>query len=492
MASNYPTLELPPKVLTYGLLVSGLAAIVYAIVTQKILIAFAIMGAPMGFLILAYSVRNPRFAYLLYATYSYYMTAIMRYSRQDGLSVVLDILLVFMALCIVFNISSKRTDIHLANAVNYLTVGYVVWILFILMEFLNPLTHHDQMIFGVRVWILGIPVLYIISSLLADKPKMLKKGLIILGVFTITAFLKLLYQKYRWFDAAEAEWLMAGGWVTHILSTGIRYFSIFSDAGNFGANMGMIAIVYSIVSFNTPKKWLRVFYLMIAIMGVIGMFMSGTRGAIVIPFGGLILYCLLSKSFKIMLISAFAGIILYSFFAFTDIGNENGFIRRMRTAFRPTEDSSFNVRVENQKKIGIYLATHPWGAGLGKGVPRTMLVRDVFVDDNIPPDSFFVNIWMQTGFVGLILYIAIYSIVLLRCCYLIMFRVKNKELRHTLAALLCGVFGIWLNGYVGRGMGMPPNNFLIAAALAFVLNGPYMDRQITENEMITHKTEPQQ
>lgn len=490
MASNYPTLELPPKVLTYGLLVSGLAAIVYAIVTQNILIAFAIMGAPMGFLILTYSVHNPRFAYLLYATYSYYMTAIMRYSRQDGLSVVLDILLVFIILCIIFNISSKRTDIHLPNAINYLTVGYVVWILFILIEFLNPLTRHDQMIFGVRVWILGIPVLYIVSSLLADKPKMLKKGLIILGLFTITAFLKLLYQKYRWFDAAETEWLMKGSWITHLISTGIRYFSIFSDAGNFGANMGMIAILYSIVSFNTRKKLLRVFYLVIAIMGVIGMFMSGTRGAIVIPFGGLALYCLLSKSLKTMLISIFAVIMLYAFFAFTDIGNENGFIQRMRTAFQPAKDASFDTRLNNQKKISTYLAMHPWGTGIGGGIPRTMLVDGHYVDDNIPPDSFYVNIWMQTGIVGLLLYLTIYITVLLRCCYLIMFRVKNKELRHTLAALLCGVFGIWLNGYVGEGMGMPPNNFLIAAALAFVLNGPYMDRQITENEMITHKTEP--
>jgi hypothetical protein len=63
-----------------------------------------------------------------------------------------------------------------------------------------------------------------------------------------------------------------------------------------------------------------------------------------------------------------------------------------------------------------------------------------------------------------------------------MFRIKDKKLRHTLAALLCGVFGMWLNGYVGRGMGMPPNSFLIAASLAFVLNGPYIDSQLTDKK----------
>ena len=52
-----------------------------------------------------------------------------------------------------------------------------------------------------------------------------------------------------------------------------------------------------------------------------------------------------------MVISAFAVIMLYAFFAFTEIGDGNALIRRMRTAFRPQEDTSFNVRIENQKLI---------------------------------------------------------------------------------------------------------------------------------------------
>ena len=40
-------------------------------------------------------------------------------------------------------------------------------------------------------------------------------------------------------------------------------------------------------------------------------------------------------------------------------------IRRMRTAFKPTEDASFNVRIENQKIIAHYLKKHPMGAGIG-------------------------------------------------------------------------------------------------------------------------------
>lgn len=55
--------------------------------------------------------------------------------------------------------------------------------------------------------------------------------------------------------------------------------------------------------------------------------------------------------------------------------------------------------------------------------------------------------------------ISIYAVVLLRCCYIVMFRIHNKELRQTLAAFTCATFGILISGYTGEAPGMPPTNF---------------------------------
>ena len=484
MASVTRLRELSPRSITYLVLATGLIVIAYTLIFDKMIILAAVAFLPLITIVLNYCIQKPKFSYLLYTTYIYYLTAIMRYSRKEGLSVVSDILLVFIFLSILLFAIRHKSQMQFSHAINFVTISYVIWILYILIQFVNPSTGTDSetIITNIRTWCLGIPVLYIVSSILLDNPKTIRSGLIIIGLFTLTAFLKLLYQKYRWFDEAETEWLMKSSWFTHILPTGIRYFSIFSDAGNFGSNMGMVTIVYGIVTFHTQNRWLRLFYLSVALMGVIGMFMSGTRGAIIVPLAGLALYCLISKSIKIMGISAIVFLILYSFFTFTEIGNDNGLIRRMRTAFTPTEDASFNVRVENQKKIAEYLETNPWGAGLGKGVERIQYIDGQFVVDNIPPDSYYVNIWMQMGNSGLIIYIAIYAAILLRCCYIIMFRIRDKQLRNILAALLCGVFGMWLNGYVGRGMGATPSAFMIAASLAFVMNGPFMDKQILLKE----------
>lgn len=482
--NQYPIRELPPKALLYFLLIVGLVVLTVAIITQNLMMAAVITCFPLASIILIYGLQTPRFGYLLYATYAYYFMVIMRYSRKEGLSVGLDILLFYMFISILFITISKKSDIKVSNAINVLTVTYCIWILFILVQFINPGTHSEGITAGIRNWILGTFILYIVSSLLLDSPKMLKRGLIVWGIFTITAFLKLLYQRYVGFDHAERIWLINGGATTHILHSGIRYFSFFSDAGNFGPHMGIITIVYSITGFHTSQKWLAWFYRGIALMGLIGLLMSGTRGAIIVPLGGIALYCLLCKSVKVMTTSAIIGLFLFVFFAFTNIGNGNSFIRRMRTAFQPTQDASYNVRIENREQIAEYLKTLPLGIGLGEDIPKLWPAKDgSYTQGTLPPDSYYVSIWIQTGIIGLVLQLIIYGIVLLRCCYIVMFCIQNRELMHTLAALTCGVFGMWLNGYVGEGMGQPPTNFVIVASLAFVMNGIYIDKQISKQNL---------
>ena len=71
------------------------------------------------------------------------------------------------------------------------------------------------------------------------------------------------------------------------------------------------------------------------------------------------LYCLLCRNIKVIISSIIAGGLIFCFFSFTNIGDNYSMIRRMRTAFKPTEDASFNVRIENQKKIAQYLKKHP-------------------------------------------------------------------------------------------------------------------------------------
>lgn len=472
--------HLPPKALIYFLLIGGLAALAYAIVNLNMIMACMVVCLPFALLLLGYGLVTPRFVYLLYATYAFFFTGAMRYIRMDKLSVGLDILLVYLALSLVIVTYYKNNkEFKWSSAVNVYTVSYIAWVFFSIFQLTNPGIDSDGIETAFRKWIVGSLALYALASVVSNTWRTLQNGLMLVGIFIFIAFIKVLWQRYIGFDSAEKIWLYVDGKATtHILYSGIRYFSYFTDAANFGTIMGIVTVVYPIIGLTTTNRLRKIFYISIGIMGVIGMFMSGTRGALVVPGAGYILYCLLCKNIRIFSFTASFGILIFIFLAFTDIGNGNQFIRRARTAIQPTEDASFNVRIRNRQEIAEYLKNHPWGVGISEDIPKLWVDGETYTEGTLPPDSFFVYIWIQTGLFGLILYIGIYAVVLLHCCYTILFKIQDKKLRHALAAFICAVFGTLVCGYVANSPGMPPTNFLIVAMIAFVMNGTYIDQQL--------------
>lgn len=482
--TKYSNIDWTPKGMVYLLFGVSLIAMVYGLTTSNWLIFTIVSLFPLGAIILIYITEKPMLSYFLFGFIVCYFSAIYRYSQIEKLSVIIDIALGVSMLSILINVVNYHKSYPWQNAFNILTITQFIWISYILICLLHPNIQIYDLVANRGVF-LTFPLSYIISSILLFKFKQLKITLFLLGLFILTAAIKVYWQKTRGFDGTEIAWLMNdGGWVTHLLSTGIRYFSFYSDAGNFGSSMGMFTITFGILTFVSKRKASFLFCFGAATFAAIGMIMSGTRGAMVVPFGGLILYCLLSKNIKMITTSFIAGGLLFCFFYFTDIGNENPFIHRMRTAFRPTEDASFNVRLSNQKRFTYYLKDKPFGIGLGGEIVDIDRLGESTDEKTIPTDSFFVGIWVEGGIVGLSLYIALQVLILLRCVYLIMFKIKNKQLSQILAALMSGVFGIWLNGYVGSGMGMYPSSFIITIFIVYTLNSVYMDKELKNNEII--------
>lgn len=468
-------------VMTAVILVSGLATIAYFGMSGNISYIFLVALFPLLALFFGISIKRPIISLLTYGIIAGFWGAIVRILlRYSNVSAILEVALIYFFVCMLFHAFTSR-DLNWKRAVNAMTIGYAVWFLFCFMEVLNPRGLTEAWI-NTRGFYPSTLLFTIFCSVLLSKYKLIKVLIMALAVFTIIAFIKIMIQKYIGFDQYEITWLYASGsYTTHLLSTGIRYFSIFSDAGNSGSNMGNITIVYAIIAFNTPGKKLRFFYLLISILGLIGMFMSGTRGAMIVPLGGLVLFCLIIKNIKLTLTGGLLGIIIYTFFAFTYIGEGNQFIRRMRTAFRPGDDASFNVRLENQKLIAEYLKDKPFGEGMGLAGVEAQKYGERYIT-MIPVDSYYVKIWVQTGIVGLIIHIAILLTMLLWGCYLVMFRVKDKQLKMMLTAMLCGLFGLMLSAYGNQFFSQPNTQFILFTFMAFILNGPYMDRQLAEEK----------
>lgn len=470
------------SIVIYALLLGGLLAMAYALIFKGLFFFICIALAPLAILIFLFGIKKPMLSYILYIAISCYFSALYRYSGIQGLSGILEITLLFCLFSLIINVISNHQTYPWRNGFNLLTITYFIWMCYCFLILLTPSANVSNLL-GKRSVFISLPITYIISSILLCSTKKIRITLYLFSIFVVTAVFKAYWQKQKGFDSTEIQWLLSGAWHTHILQSGIRYFSFFTDAGNFGPCMGLFTLIFGIAASVSSKKIIRYYFLIISLLAGIGLMMSGTRGAIVVPLGGIFLYFLMSKSIKTMAICVIVGSIIFSFFYFTDIGEENIFIRRMRTAFRPTEDASFNVRVENQKRFAYYLQDKPFGVGVGGVVVDTERLL-ILEEEFIPTDSFYVDIWVEGGIVGLCLYIGLQATLLIWCCYILMFKVKNKQLRQLLSAMLCCVFGIWINGYVSRSFGFLPSSIIIAIFLSFIMNAIYIDRQIKKDEII--------
>ena len=110
---------------------------------------------------------------------------------------------------------------------------------------------------------------------------------------------------------------------------------------------------------------------------------------------------------------------------FTNIGQGNNQIRRMRSAFN-RNDASANVRDINKTAISKYMKDAPWGIGIGifsKDIPAWNKFKIV---SQIPPDSEYVFIWVRTGWVGVTWFALMNALVLGGACWTVLSKLKNR------------------------------------------------------------------
>jgi len=475
--NRIPSFSLSQTFLYLGLSL-GLFVIGYLILHMAFLWSILFSILPVAFLLLLLLLKNPNHALVLLFIVNYLIMGIPRYVPEIKGGIVMDglIALTFAGLLITWFFSH---DFPWSNLKNGLMFAVSIWFIFCLLNIFNPIAPMGAWIIGIRRtagYFILIPVL---TFLLFHRSKDMKMIIIIWSVLILLAVLKAIIQKYYGFDYAEKYWLYVDGKAkTHILYSGIRYFSFFTDAANFGCSMAFSMVFFSISAFFVKQKFLKYYYFLISLAAAYGMLISGTRAAIAVPFAGYTLFCLLSgnkkviATFIILLIGAFV------FFYFTSIGQGNGYIRRVRTAFHPEHDASFMLRMVNQQKMRTYMASRPFGVGIGTAKAEQFSSE---ISD-IPTDSWLVMIWVETGVVGLILYLCTIIFIIVKGSYIIKFKIRDKKLQGIEAAFLSGIAGMMVASYANEVVAQFPNGPIIYMTMAFVFLSEKYDQEIEESK----------
>ena len=159
---------------------------------------------------------------------------------------------------------------------------------------------------------------------------------------------------------------------------------------------------------------------------------------------------------------------------FTNIGEGNNQIRRMRSAFNPN-DASANVRDINKAAISKYMKDAPWGIGIGmyeKDIPSWNKFKLL---SEIPPDSEYVFIWVRTGIIGVSIFALCMIIILLGASYVVLFKLKNQSLIGIGAGMCAAFTAIQLGGYANQVIYQYPNGVTFYGGMAIVFLLPYLE-----------------
>lgn len=396
-------------------------------------------------------------------------------------------LLQITLLCIA--VIDARQDPHFEKAANLMLLSLIIWCGFCTLELLN-----DTCGLGITIsnWYTGsramafqLLYIFLVFSVYISSPHILLKYIYIWGFLSLFSVFWTWKQQYLGFTTAENIWLETRGRSTHILNAGtlIRYFSTFSDASNYGCNAASAFVAFAIFAINSKIKREKFLFVVISLAILWGMFASGTRTAMFCIGAGFIVYIILSKSFKIAIPFA----IFFAFFAFilvfTNIGQGNQQIRRMRSAFNK-EDASANVRDINKAAIKKYIKDAPWGIGVGTGYENVPANNKYRTLSTIPPDSDYVFIWVHTGPIGITIFIITMLMMFCGACYVVLFKLHSKSLIGIGAGFCCAFVSIQLGGYANQVLMQFPNCLIFYGGLSIVYILPSIEPGWIEYEEI--------
>ncbi len=351
----------------------------------------------------------------------------------------------------------------------------LIWMLYGLFGIVNPeIRLMELWLSSFRTVSSYMLFIVILVLMLFKTKKQLYSFLFVWGALSIIASLKGIMQLYVGLDAAEQAWLDVGAHNTHVLFGKLRIFSFLSDAGQFGANQAYAGVVFLILSLKEPGFGKKLFFLTAGLLGIWGMFLSGTRGAISVPLAGFMLFFFLKKNKYILISGMVLMAVVFVFFKYTMIGQDIQQIRRMRTAFDPN-DASLQTRLANQRTLSRYLSSRPFGGGLGHaGVKVQKKLPNSFLA-NIATDSWYVLIWAEQGIVGLYLHLFILFYIVIKSSYLIMFRIRDPLVKHQMTALTAGLLGIMVASYGNAVLGQIPTSITIYISMALILTPERFD-----------------
>lgn len=450
----------PIFLLVISLIVSFLIARQGMIAGIAILIL--LIGIPLLYAIVAY----PKFGIIVFIIASFFINYqfIVSLTPPDTpIGLVMDTLTYLLILGFFIKQKAEKDWNYFKDPISYFILA---WLAYNLLEVINPAAASVlAWVYTVRTIAFLMLLYFVFVFQIRSKSyiRLLFKILLVLEAISgIAAFI----QENIGFFPFENKWLNADPLRISLLFIygHMRKFGIFSDPVVFAYNMVLATLLCLCLLFADIKRRNKVILIILMCFYLTVMLYSGTRAAYVLIPAALGLLAILKFNKNILIFVIGAGL----FLAFLiKVPTSNPSLVRFQTAFNPSKDASFNVRAENQRRIKPYILSHPMGGGLGSvGVwgqrfsPNSYLAK-------FPPDSGYVRVAVEMGWIGLLLFCA-FNFVILRQGIYYYYIIKDPELKTYCMAMVIIIFALDIGNYPQQAFVQYPTNILFYLAMAII------------------------
>lgn len=437
-----------------------------------------VLGGIMVIPILILSLNNTTFGYFFLMVFSTFMGFISRlFGRVEwgaGIDVLLGLMLGWILLENAFAKDPvKRKEYSVSNPISIIVL---IWSVYLLLQAFNPAGTLAGWLFGLRDILRFVMIFFIAQGILVNLKTVHTFTMFSITLALITA-LYAFFQEYAGLPAFELEWATSTPERINLLFIQQRWrkWSLVSDPGIYGLFMsfcGLMALILSLGPFSWKKK---VYFFISGCLMLFAMVFSGTRTAYAIIPIGVILYVLLNITHVKTMVFAAVSVMLFGILYFGPFYGKSA--RRIRSAFNPEEDASMNLRDVNRARIQPYIYEHPIGGGL----TTTGTYGERFSPSHplagFPPDSGFLETLLEAGWIGLLIELAMYFIVLaigVKNYY----KARDPVIKSYYSAFLASSFALTIALYAKDTIDQFPLNFILYGIFVLMYKLIKFDKKI--------------
>ncbi|GAA4840574.1 O-antigen ligase family protein [Algivirga pacifica] len=439
------------------------------------LLVAGILGVPISVILVKY-VRTGVYTLILV---SMTLNIFRMLLPQVPVGIGMDYIILLMVLsCLFHDLNTKKFTFFKSP----LTWAIFLWIGWHMLELMNPDAASRTAWFYVMRPAVGYIMLFFVTYRMFNTLKSIRQLLKYLWWLLFLSGTWGLIQYFNGYFKFEMDFLEANDMIHLVYIQGRwRCFGTLGSPSQFGVAMAVGCVLSFMMFWVKGNTFEKIMYAIGGVVMMLSLVYSGTRTAYAVIPVGIGLMVVLAKNAKLYFFGLIGGA---CFWVLMILPTNNYHIKRIQSTFNSEEDASYLVRKQNRELITPYILSHPMGGGLGStGVWGQRFSPNTFLA-NFPPDSGYMRVAVEMGWVGLIVYLMLWGRIILNTI-MQYYGIKQREYRWLGMAILTSTLPLCVVEYAQDIISKLPFNVLFWVLIALAINCNKLGAKEREKDAIT-------